>query len=250
MFFTIFVCEIAKRKRLKHIIMKKILLIAMLLGCSVTLYAQNDVTQFLGIPVDGSKAEMIQKLKAKGFESSPLDRDVLTGEFNGTDVNVYVVTTNNKVSRIMVADANTLDETDIRIRFNTLCRQFQKSKKYLPASISVEDYSLSDDEDISYGMTVRKKRYEAAYCQLPSTVVDSASMAREMLPVFFAKYSIEQIANATEESRIEMVTNVLMELLDKYSKKSVWFMISEHYGKYYITMFYDNEYNRANGADL
>ena len=142
--------------------MKKILLVAMLLICSIALHAQNDVTRFLGIPVDGSKYEMIQKLKAKGFQSTPFDKDVLTGEFNGTDVNIYVVTTNNKVSRIMVADVNTMDETDIKIRFNKLCRQFQKNKKYLPASLSVEDYSLSDDENISYEMLVHKKRYEAA----------------------------------------------------------------------------------------
>lgn len=34
------------------------------------------------------------------------------------------------------------------------------------------------------------------------------------------------------------------------SMKPVWFMISENLGKYYITMFYDNEYNRASGEDL
>jgi hypothetical protein len=39
-------------------------------------------------------------------------------------------------------------------------------------------------------------------------------------------------------------------MMDLCSKKPVWFMISELYGKYYITMFYDNEYNRANGEDL
>jgi len=27
-------------------------------------------------------------------------------------------------------------------------------------------------------------------------------------------------------------------------------MISDFQGKYYITMYYDNEYNRANGEDL
>ena len=41
-----------------------------------------------------------------------------------------------------------------------------------------------------------------------------------------------------------------MYALDKATKKTVWFMISENYGRYYITMFYDNEYNRANGEDL
>ena len=39
-------------------------------------------------------------------------------------------------------------------------------------------------------------------------------------------------------------------LSTKPPKKPVWFMISENYGQYYITMFYDNEYNRANGEDL
>lgn len=231
--------------------MKKISLAVILLLCSIALYAQNDVTRFLGIPVDGSKYEMMQKLKAKGYFSSPNDKDVLIGEFNGVEVYIYVVTTNNKVSRIMVCDANAVDETDIKIRFNTLCRQFQKNKKYLPASLSVEDYSLSDDENISYGMTILKKRYEAAYYQLPPTVVDSASMVKEMLPIFLEKYSAERMANATEESQMEMVTNVVRELLDRFSKRLVWFMISERrYGKYYITMFYDNEYNRANGEDL
>ena len=34
-------------------------------------------------------------------------------------------------------------------------------------------------------------------------------------------------------------------------KKKVWFMINERsYGKYAIVMFYDNEYNQANGEDL
>ena len=41
-----------------------------------------------------------------------------------------------------------------------------------------------------------------------------------------------------------------MYALDKATKKPVWFMISKNYGEYYITMFYDNEYNRANGEDL
>ena len=30
----------------------------------------------------------------------------------------------------------------------------------------------------------------------------------------------------------------------------VWFMIVEHAGEYYITMYYDNEYNHADGEDL
>ncbi len=33
-------------------------------------------------------------------------------------------------------------------------------------------------------------------------------------------------------------------------KKTVWFTISQMQGKYYITMFYENGYNQANGEDL
>lgn len=40
----------------------------MFLMLGVYAFAQKDVTQFLGIPVDGTKTEMVQKLKAKGFK--------------------------------------------------------------------------------------------------------------------------------------------------------------------------------------
>ena len=98
----------------------------MLLISSIVIYAQEDVTKFLGIPVDGSKSEMIQKLKAKGYTSSQHNKDILVGEFNGTDVNIHIATNNNKVCRIMVCDANNIDERSIQIRFNKLCEQFIK----------------------------------------------------------------------------------------------------------------------------
>ena len=40
-------------------------------------------------------------------------------------------------------------------------------------------------------------------------------------------------------------------MMERYSKKSVWFMINQvSYGEYSILMYYDNEYNRADGEDL
>ena len=70
----------------------------------MTLVAQSDVTKFLGIPVDGFKPEMIRKLKAKGFVEHPYRTDELVGELNGRDVEVAVVTDNNKVYRIFLRD--------------------------------------------------------------------------------------------------------------------------------------------------
>ena len=84
--------------------MKRILLIAFVLVISISLFAQKDITKFLGIPIDGFKPEMIQKLKEKGFVSSESDKSILEGEFNGIQVSVHVVTNNNKVCRIMLCD--------------------------------------------------------------------------------------------------------------------------------------------------
>lgn len=64
----------------------------------------------------------------------------------------------------MVTNINSTDETNIKIRFNELCRQFAKNKRY--AKTSLDNYLIPDDEDISYEITVNKKRYEANFFQL------------------------------------------------------------------------------------
>ena len=225
--------------------MKKLLLLVL---CCISIFgmAQNDVTKFLGIPVDGNKSDMISKLKSKGFKQSPYDKDVLTGEFNGKDVNVYIGTNNNKVCRIMVRDVNSIDETDIKIRFNRLCDQFNNNSNYI--NLLGEDQKIKEHEDISYEMLAHEKRYEAIFYQVPDTTV--ASYTEDFQSMIFSKYSKEQLENPSEEITQDLIEMVAMYALDKTTKKTVWFMISEFYGEYYITMYYDNEYNRANGEDL
>lgn len=229
--------------------MKKTLSFLILLIFSATMLAQEDVTKFLGIPVDGSKSAMIQKLKAKGFTSSSVDRDILVGKFNGVDVNIHIVTNKDKVYRIAIFDANPTNEVGIKIRFNNLCQQFQDNTKYLPASLSSSDYILSDEEDISYGLFVKKKRYQATYYQL-SAVVDTVAMQKDIQIAISSKYTEDEMSNPTEEMKNKMLTTALSSIVEKNSKRSVWFMINDNYGKYYITMYYDNGYNMANGEDL
>lgn len=149
--------------------MKKLLSIAVLLFTSLSLFAQSDVTKFLGIPVDGFKPDMIRALKEKGFVSSITDKDILEGEFNGTQVNVYTATNNNKVYRIMVCDAKTMGETDIKIRFNRLCDQFSNNKNYI--ELDEDGQKIPDDENIRYEISVHDKRYEAIFfkCQILQT---------------------------------------------------------------------------------
>ena len=222
--------------------MKNLLTVVMLFVFSTALYAQKDVTKFLGIPVDGTKTAMIQKLKAKGFTPSTWDKNILEGEFNGFDVNVHIVTNNNKVWRIMLADKITQDETGIKIRFNELCRQFENNKKY--KSMTDKEQTIPDDEDLSYEMTVNNKRYE----QLEIT--DSIAFAKEVRSNLLSEYTEEQLANPSDEIKQEGLEATVLYLMDLCLKKTVWFKIAKHAGEYYITMYYDNEYNHADGEDL
>lgn len=226
--------------------MKKFLLFLVLCFISIFGMAQTDVTKFLGIPVDGNKSEMLRKLKSKGFTQSPVDKDVLIGKFNGMDVNVYIATNNDKVCRIMVCDVNTMNETDIRIRFNVLCEQFKNNSKY--RSFSEEDPKIKEDEDISYEMSGHNKRYQAIFFQIPDTT--TTNYKEELQYLIYSKYTKEQIENPSEEILQDIYKMENNYALYKGTKKLVWFMISEVYGKYYITIFYDNEYNRAQGEDL
>lgn len=142
---------------------KKNSLLFILLMYSLTMLAQKDITKFMGIPVDGFKKDMIQKLKAKGFEYDN-EIDLLTGEFNGEKVNIFVATQSNKVWRIVVADAIERNEHDIKIRFNNLYDQFNDNPKYVP-KLEDNDY-ISEDINLAYEMKVRNKRFEAGFMQM------------------------------------------------------------------------------------
>lgn len=225
--------------------MRKILFLLLVLVSSMA-YAQKDVTKFLGIPVDGLKSEMIQKLKAKGYVYNQKD-DYLTGEFNGYNVMLNVVTNNNRVWRIMISDKDNVDESSIKIRFNNLVRQFSKNKKYMASGFS--DFTIPDEEDISYEMSVKSKRYEAVFHQMASDA-DSLAFKQLIREKLHEKYSEEQLADTTETMKDKIMSDILDFTLGHYYKKSVWFMIKEFYGKYYIVMYYDNEYNHSDGEDL
>ena len=225
--------------------MRKILSIAVLLVISVVAYAQKDVTKFLGIPVDGYKTEMIQKLKAKGFTVDPYGKDILQGEFNGRDVSVHIGTNNNRVYRIMLCDKNCVNEADIKIRFNRLCEQFERNSNY----VAFGNQTISEDEEISYEMLVNKKRYEAIFYQKPEQF-DTTAVTNEFKLYLLNKYTQEELDNPTEEVQEGVKSMLLSYSIELIQRKVVWFMISEFKGEYYISMYYDNKYNQANGEDL
>lgn len=237
------------------------LLIILLTFVAVTDAQTHYVTKFLGIPVDGSKTAMIQKLKQKGFTYNSYE-DYLTGEFNGRDVNIYIGTNNNKVWRIMLSDAVNSKEEDIKIRFNYLCRQFAENPRYCYPNMQDTDYTIPQEERISYEMTVNHKRYEAAYWQ--RSITDSAEIMKILEPEVKAMMekdgvnTQEGLDSLSDEQKEEIfkreMTNVLFSMFERLSKKSVWFLIYkddyEVFRPYRICVYYDNEYNHSNGEDL
>ena len=106
---------------------------------------------------------MIQKLKAKGFIYNA-QVGTLERTFNGEKVFISIKSNKNKVWRIAVIDKTGRDEGQIKIRFNNLCQQFDDNQKYNSLNGTQE---LSDDDDISYGMTIEHTQFEATYYQLP-----------------------------------------------------------------------------------
>lgn len=210
---------------------------------SLTVFSQKDVTQFLDIPIDGYKPEMIEKLKSKGYTSNAYQKDLLEGEFNGSDVEITVQTNNNKVWRIAISDANYTDEINIRIIFNNLIQQFAKSKRYITTpSSTIENYTIQKNENISYEIRIKNKRYQAIFFQKTSKY-KSLVAEKELL---LAKKS----PSSEESERLNDLSKEISKEKINCKNKAVWFMVEEDLGKYYINMFYENEINAANGEDL
>lgn len=189
--------------------MKKIFALFLSTFLFASLFAQQSVTTFLGIPVDGTKLSMRQKLINKGFRYVP-SCDCLEGKFNGRDVVLLIGTNRDKVYRIVVADKNYSDETNIRFRFNDLYRQFMNNGKYILNPMD-EVGELPEDEDIAYNISIKNKRYERTFYQVSKGEGISDSVDK---PVWF--------------------------VIDK----------EEYRDEFRIVIFYDNERNAAHGEDL
>ena len=214
----------------------------------ILIRARKDVTIFLGIPVDGTKVEMIKKLKEKGFVYNERYK-WLEGEFNGKRVNISIGTNREKVYRIMVVDDYGSKAEEIKNRFNRLCRQFENNKKYYSLD-SISDMVIPDWEDVRYEMSIHKKQYQASFVQRPESI-DTVEIAEQARKELLEKYELDQLLAPTEEIAAEMYKSYLLKLSEVILKKSVWFTISE-YGidDYRIVLYYDNKDNEANGEDL
>lgn len=247
--------------------MKRIITFLLFTVACITSQAQIDSTliqkleeadlrpQFLGIPVDGTKDDMISALKAKGFKYDEL-YDQLKGQFNGKDVTVLIRTNHDIVDRICV-DYVTADESQIIIQYNRLLSQFLNNSKYVEF---VDNELIDAKEDISYELIVNNKIYQASFAYYPVDIP-----LKKLSELYKARWISSRTQNY-EGTPLEDISEEQIESLNKYVEEnwdsmfklimmtnwpnSVWFNLSNIGSRYSITIFYDNKANEPNGEEL
>ena len=233
-------------------------IIGILIMCS-TVFGQSEGTlKFLGIPVDGSKSEMVAALKDKGFRYDS-NSGFLVGDFNGRESNIVIVENHGKVYRVVVFDANTSDEGQIKIRFNNLIHQFENSNgKYY---YTVPNNPIPEDEDISYEISVNNKQYSAEFIYNP--LYGNDELRDRLINEVIEELGLEKIKDEKTAGGItygefysdkdkynQLISSLVGLKIIQMSNSSVWFTICNHYGEYFIGIYYDNLINKPNGEDL
>lgn len=238
--------------------------------------------KFLGIPIDGSESQFAARLLDKGFTYSRV-YECYKGQFNGQDVDVYLHTNHGIMDRVYVAFPSKT-EGSIKVEYNNLLDQFEKSGKYLAYGTNKV---LTDKDDLSHEILSNGKRYQASfhYYDPDKDVVSFTDLFLESFSELLTeeqlntvKEYIKKTMDAPEEEREAIQAHYLKELeimamgqnkkaevdpeksirfleaflngMSSTADGDVWFMIHENNGRYYIGLYYDNLHNRPHGEDL
>ena len=191
--------------------MKRIAFLFCMLVLSVALYAQQEVTKFMGIPVDGTKSEMIAKLKAKGLTWYPA-KDCLTGIFNCRKVTLYIYVNGDKVWRVAVLYADEMDNINTINTYNHLLSLFENNGKYYSQR---DNQAIEEGTDLHYEIEINKN-------QIQNT--------------FYQRSQKMNLDAATDMEKRRVWVTIIPQ---KYS-----------YDKFGMILFYEYGYNEANGEDL
>ena len=263
--------------------MKRFILLLFLGFVSLTAFSQNEgALKFLGIPIDGTESQFAAKLKGKGFSYNSV-YESYKGQFNGKPVDVYIHTNHNLVDRVYVAFPYTTEE-GIKVEFNRLLGQFQENDKYMDLAMNSE---IPADDDISYEISVKNKRYQASFNYFDPDRDPVAFMdgMLDKLSDFFTeeqqamlKEYTKKLADTPKEEHEALQEQMMAEMQEmglgqnedaepdpekalrflasfmdgmrSLADGEVWFMIHERYGRYQIGLYYDNLHNQAHGEDL
>ena len=109
------------------------------------------------------------------------------------------------------------------------------------------------EDKLAYEMKVRNKRFEAGFMQMtnPKSPQNSPEKIQQELTQKISEICpAEEFIRKSEKEKEDITKEAAMNIVQEAAMRSVWFMISEKYGKFSLILFYDNEYNNAHGEDL
>ena len=141
--------------------MKKPLFFALFILLATTSYAQK-VVEFMGFPIDGTKAEMFSKLKENGFRETDAP-NILEGLFEGLPVEVVVLdNSRDKVYEMDLRHEMGSDEALAIKRYNSLLFKFRNDPKYN------DSYSelIPEGEPIGEKLRSESHLYSACFTQV------------------------------------------------------------------------------------
>lgn len=226
---------------------------------TLSLNAQNDgVIKFMGIPVDGSKEEMISKLKQKGFTYDS-EYNMFQGKFNGESIQGIIETNNDKVYNIrFVYDVSGFNKSLIINRFNSLVLQYDTNEKYLSninldkAMNDIDTYQIDPYEDIGYEMEIGKI-YKAQYYYIFDKDLSDTTGFYQFKTETLRKY--RTLADAYGKNIDEFINDSTLPMfyyMHRLEQDMVQFYIIDgmDHGKFNIMFDYYNRRNAPNGEDL
>ena len=231
------------------------LLLTVLCSAAFAQESNNGTLKFIGIPIDGPKEQLIEKIKAKGFRSSPY-REGLLGQFNGQTVEVEVLDNHGTAYCVCVAFPGT-SAYMVRTEYNALLEQFLCNDKYLP----VKSYEkIPEDVDFSFGIAAFNEKYRPSFAYISPDIFtkDEAKKLREA----YAKLMTmpEEERNSEESLLLAFASDVngwTPEEASAFTNKlptirdgGVCFTIIPDSGEYQIGLFYYNLKNAPRGEDL
>lgn len=220
--------------------MKKVITAIALALTSLTCLAQAEGQfTFMGIPLEGNKADMVQALKEKGFNRDVFD--TITGIFNGENVELYISTNNGIVDRIRVQYPYCSETNDTRIKYNSLLSRFNRNPKYISVFKMGE---VPMNEGIYTNISRNTKYYDVIYFYLKPGVSPDAWIA-DLSSAYLLKYAkpIEPLSYEETEEALFCLPESITDAIGGI----VWFtMITNHQ----IEINYINLKNRPKGEDL
>jgi len=249
--------EINKMKNLNYKIMRKFAFTLLML-LTLSLSAQDGIIKFKGIPVDGTKDEMIIKLKQKGF-TYDYTNDMFKGVFDGDNIVGFIQTYNGKVYNIrFVHDSHGFNKSVVINKFNSLVLRYETNEKYLSnikldkAINDIDTYQIDSYEDIGNEMK-RGKTYKAQYYYtFDKDLSDTTGLYQFKIETIRKYQNLASTYGRNLDDFINDTTLPVLYYMHKLEQDMVQFYIIDgmDYDTYLIMFDYSNRRNAPNGDDL